>query len=195
MHINIIPTRDFLCYVLTHKDDGGSEESWEASVAADKVLGVMNSIPEWDADLLKAISLTPEKGVVDWKLLWRNPQPQWASSGGRVVQLGDSAHSFLPTSGNGATQAMEDGLSLATCLRLGGRNGVQLSTKAHVKLRYVLSYPNPQNPTTINPLQLPARLNPATHRLRQPRTLALDEPRLAKRRPSQIQNGLLDLGS
>ena len=52
------------------------------------------------------------------------------------MQLGDSAHSFLPTSGNGATQAMEDCISLATCLRLGGRKGVAESTKAHARLRF-----------------------------------------------------------
>lgn len=137
MHINFIPTRDFVCYILTHKDNGGSEESWHTSCSAENVLKVMNEIPDWNTDLLEALSLTPEKGVLDWKLLWRNPQPQWASNGGRVIQLGDAAHSFLPTSGNGATQALEDGLSLATCLRLGGKKGLQLSTKAHVKLRYV----------------------------------------------------------
>lgn len=52
------------------------------------------------------------------------------------MQLGDAAHSFLPTSGNGATQAVEDALSLSTCLRLGGRENVVNSVRAHVKLRY-----------------------------------------------------------
>ena len=37
-----------------------------------------------------------------------------------MVQVGDSAHSFIPTSGNGATQALEDAITLATCLELGG---------------------------------------------------------------------------
>lgn len=95
----------------------------------------MAKYPGTDPDLLKIIDLTPDNTVLDWKLLWRDPQPQWASKGGRVIQLGDSAHSFLPTSGNGATQAMEDGQSLATCLRLGGKKNIPLSTKAHVKLR------------------------------------------------------------
>ena len=136
MHINVILTRDFLCYIVTHKDDGDAEESWHHAVSPAAVLDVMRGHPGWDPDLLHMLSLTPENGVVDWKLLWRNPQPQWASAGGRVIQLGDSAHSFLPTSGNGATQAMEDGLSLATCLRLGGLQNIPVSTKAHVKLRY-----------------------------------------------------------
>lgn len=102
-----------------------------------RVLDVMDEVPGWDPLLKEIISKTPENSIIDWKLLWRNPQPQWASEGGRVVQLGDSAHSFLPTSGNGATQALEDALSLATCLRLGGKDCISLSTRAHVLMRLV----------------------------------------------------------
>ena len=54
-----------------------------------------------------------------------------------MVQLGDAAHTFIPSSGNGATQAIEDALSLATCLRLGGKDHVPTAVKVHVKLRYV----------------------------------------------------------
>lgn len=34
------------------------------------------------------------------------------------MQIGDAAHLFLPTTVNGGTQALEDGVSLARCLRL-----------------------------------------------------------------------------
>lgn len=41
--------------------------------------------------------------------------PRWSSEGmGRVVILGDAAHAIPPTAGQGATQAFEDGCSLAT---------------------------------------------------------------------------------
>jgi hypothetical protein len=50
--------------------------------------------------------------------------------------VGDSAHSFIPTSGNGATQALEDAITLATCLQLGGKGSVATSTKAYNLLRY-----------------------------------------------------------
>ena len=50
--------------------------------------------------------------------------------------MGDSAHSFLPASGNGATQALEDATSLATCLQLGGRSNAAIATKVHNRLRY-----------------------------------------------------------
>lgn len=83
------------------------------------------------------MSQTPPQSVVDYKLMWRNPNPKWVSDGGLILQLGDSAHSFLPTSANGATQAMEDGISIAACLRLAGKNNIALATRVHTVLRYV----------------------------------------------------------
>jgi 2-polyprenyl-6-methoxyphenol hydroxylase-like FAD-dependent oxidoreductase len=50
--------------------------------------------------------------------MWRDPQPQWTIPHGRVIQLGYAAHTFIPSSGNGATQAIEDAVSLSTCLQL-----------------------------------------------------------------------------
>lgn len=52
------------------------------------------------------------------------------------MQVGDSAHSFTPTSGNGATQALEDAITLATCLQLAGRGAVTIGTKSYNLLRY-----------------------------------------------------------
>ena len=58
-----------------------------------------------------------------------------------MVQLGDAAHAFLPTSGNGATQAIEDAVCLAECLRLGcadgkGKAGIELALWIHNTLRW-----------------------------------------------------------
>lgn len=82
------------------------------------------------------IKTTPKGSVVNWQLKLRDSHEQWTSPGGRVVQLGDAAHAFLPTSGNGATQAIEDGITLATCLQLGGKSQAANATKAYNKLRY-----------------------------------------------------------
>ncbi|KAI1764588.1 FAD/NAD(P)-binding domain-containing protein [Hypoxylon sp. FL1150] len=135
-HANIIITRDFVCYVITYKEDGKSKESWKSTVSADDVLKRLDETPGWDPELVDILRLIPEGSCIDWTLLWRDPQPQWASAGGRVVQLGDSAHSFLPTSGNGASQALEDALSLAVCLRLAGKGREQVATKVHNALRF-----------------------------------------------------------
>ena len=67
--------------------------------------------------------------------MWRYPQPRWVSPIGRVVQIGDSAPPFLPTSASGGTMAMEDAFSLAACLQLAGKNDACLETKLHNHLR------------------------------------------------------------
>ncbi|KAI0893747.1 FAD/NAD(P)-binding domain-containing protein [Annulohypoxylon nitens] len=133
-HGNIVLTKDFFCYALTYKEnERKSKESWSASVSAD---AIVDTFSDWDPDILEILRLIPPNSAVDWTLRWRDPQPEWASRGGRVIQLGDSAHSFLPTSGNGATQACEDALSLATCLRIAGKGREHIATKVHAKLRF-----------------------------------------------------------
>ena len=105
--------------------------------------------------LVPALVRTAPKGaIVHSPLLWRDLRRIWTSPSGRVVQVGDSAHSFLPvsllfdeqsqqshtdsaqTSGNGATQAMEDAVTIAACLQLGGLQNAGLATKIYNLLRY-----------------------------------------------------------
>ena len=93
---------------------------------------------QWHSDIRDLVEACPEEALFDWKLVFRNPKPNWVSPDGRVVQLGDAAHTFLPSSGNGATQAMEDGVSLSSCLQLAGREQTPLAARVHNKLRYVV---------------------------------------------------------
>jgi hypothetical protein len=93
--------------------------------------------PSCNQPLLALIGQTPPDCIVDWKLAWRDPSPRWTSPGGIVVQLGDAAHAFLPSSANGGTQACEDGSSLAVCLELAGKKNVALATRVYYALRYV----------------------------------------------------------
>lgn len=54
-----------------------------------------------------------------------------------MIQLGDAAHCFLPSSGNGGTQAMEDAVSLAACLAIGGsKDRIPDATRVHNLLRF-----------------------------------------------------------
>ena len=109
----------------------------------------------WDEALLRVMKQTPPKSVVDYKIMWRNPNTKWASDGGLILQLGDSAHSFLPTSANGATQAMEDGVSIAACLRLAGKHNIPLATRVHTRLRCVIKFlAGPRNPVLTLNLQI-----------------------------------------
>ena len=50
-----------------------------------------------------------------WGLYDRNPLSRWTN--GRLALLGDAAHAMLPHMGQGANQAIEDAMALATLLR------------------------------------------------------------------------------
>ena len=68
--------------------------------------------------------------------MYRDPLPRWVSDHGRISLLGDSAHPFLPTSAQGATQAMEDGVTIAYCLREAGKTHIPAALKAFQEIRY-----------------------------------------------------------
>ncbi|KAI1340256.1 FAD/NAD(P)-binding domain-containing protein [Xylariaceae sp. FL0016] len=121
------------CWVLTHPDEHDIDESWSFP---GKLSEVKEAIKDWDPMCTRIISKTPEEALVDWKLVYRDPLPTWVSPKGRILLLGDSAHPFLPTSAQGATQALEDGVNIAVCLRRGGKDNVPISVRAHEKIRY-----------------------------------------------------------
>lgn len=87
----------------------------------------------------------------------RAPLPTWVSDGGRTAVIGDAAHPFLPyvtlyflclancdimyfllsisTSIQGASQGVEDGVTLATVLDLAGKKKVPLAARTFEHLR------------------------------------------------------------
>ncbi|KAJ6094931.1 hypothetical protein N7467_002444 [Penicillium canescens] len=113
---------------------GSSSESWSNWAGPEVVLQTTATIPGWPEFANRLIKATTKDQIHDFKLVWREPQPCWISPGGRVVQFGDAAHSFLPSSGNGATQGMEDAVSLATCLQIAGKENVPWAICVHNKL-------------------------------------------------------------
>ncbi|KAI0451370.1 hypothetical protein F5B21DRAFT_516774 [Xylaria acuta] len=121
------------CWVLTHPDEHDIDESWSFP---GKLSEVKEAIKDWDPMCTRIVSKTPEETLVDWKLVYRDPLPTWVSPSARILLLGDSAHPFLPTSAQGATQALEDGVCIAVCLRRGGKENVPVSVRAHEKIRY-----------------------------------------------------------
>ncbi|KAJ3578330.1 hypothetical protein NPX13_g2235 [Xylaria arbuscula] len=121
------------CWVLTHPDEHNIDESWSFP---GKLSEVKEAIKDWDPMCSRIVSKTPEEMLVDWKLVYRDPLPTWVSPKARILLLGDSAHPFLPTSAQGATQALEDGVCIAVCLRRGGKQNVPTSVRAHEKIRY-----------------------------------------------------------
>lgn len=121
------------CWVLTHPDEHDIDESWSFP---GRLSEVKEALKGWDPLCTRIVSKTPEDMLVDWKLVYRDPLPTWVSPSGRILLLGDSAHPFLPTSAQGATQALEDGVVIAVCLRRGGKENVPTSVRAHEKIRY-----------------------------------------------------------
>ncbi|KAE8164973.1 hypothetical protein BDV40DRAFT_286641 [Aspergillus tamarii] len=119
-----------------YPDDGTATESWSTGITPEQMAAALPDLESWDPLLVEAIKNTSPDNIVRWKLCLRNPQPKWTSATGRIVQVGDAAHSLLPTSANGAAMALEDSISLAECLRLGGKEGAAVATRVHQILRY-----------------------------------------------------------
>ena len=51
--------------------------------------------------------------------------------------MGDSAHTFLPTSIQGAGQAIEDAATVAICLQLAGKDQIPTALRTSQKMRYI----------------------------------------------------------
>ena len=123
-----------LAYLVTHKDEYSVEESYSFP---GKVEDVMKVLRGWDPKLEAVVKATPPDKLIDWKLLWRNPVKHWVSKKGRIALSGDAAHPFLPSSGNGASQAVEDATTIASLLDLAGKDNIALALRAYENLRYV----------------------------------------------------------
>ncbi|EEA24975.1 hypothetical protein TMatcc_008079 [Talaromyces marneffei ATCC 18224] len=125
--------KDF-SWVCTHKDDADIEESWSTPGKIEDCLKVVEG---WDPVVQEIIKATPTDYLVDWKLIYRDPLPTWISPKRRIALIGDAAHPFLPTSIQGASQSMEDGVTLAVCLeKCGGAANVREALQAYEKIRY-----------------------------------------------------------
>ncbi|KAK1672188.1 putative MAK1-like monooxygenase [Colletotrichum godetiae] len=118
-------------WVLTHKDEYDIDESWSFP---GKIEDVCRALEGWDPMCRVIIEKTPS--LVDWKLVYRDTLPNWVSGGGRIALLGDAVHPFLPTSTQGATQAMEDGVTIAVCLKRAGKENVRTALNAYQGIRY-----------------------------------------------------------
>ncbi|OJJ59634.1 hypothetical protein ASPSYDRAFT_200379 [Aspergillus sydowii CBS 593.65] len=122
-----------MCWVLTHKDESNITDRWSFP---GKLADVYKIFEGWAPICKRIVSKTPEESLIDWKLIWQDPLPTWVSQGGRIALAGDSAHAFLPTSTQGATQALEDGVTIATCLKWAGKERIPDALRAFERIRY-----------------------------------------------------------
>lgn len=123
-----------MCWVLTHKDESELSDRWSFP---GKLTDVYKVLEGWAPICKRIVSKTPEDSLIDWKLVWQDPLPTWVSQGGRIALAGDSAHAFLPTSTQGATQALEDGVTIATCLKWAGKERIPDALRAFERIRWV----------------------------------------------------------
>jgi salicylate hydroxylase len=120
-------------WILTHKDDGDVPESWFQAGDMDEVRRLVKTI---DPDIRGIIMATDK--CLDWKICYREPLSTWVSpKSHRIALLGDSCHAHLPTSAQGASQAVESAGVLAMCLALIQRKeDVKIATRCYEKLRF-----------------------------------------------------------
>lgn len=122
-----------LSWVCTHKDEAGIEESWQFPGDRDEVIRLLDG---WAPEVIELVKATPDDRLFDYKLVFRDPLPTFLSPKRRTALIGDAAHPFLPTSIQGASQAMEDGAALAACLDLAGREKVTEAMRVWERIRY-----------------------------------------------------------
>ena len=100
---------------LAYPEQDGA--GWKALVARkDELERLLRSDEEAWPELVRSALRNLKRDKLNLWAYYVIPKlPSWSSDGmGRVVILGDAAHAIPPTAGQGATQAFEDGSSLAT---------------------------------------------------------------------------------
>lgn len=55
-----------------------------------------------------------------------------------MILIGDASHPFLPTSGQGACQGIEDGAVVAIALELAEKGNIRQALEVTMKIRHVL---------------------------------------------------------
>ena len=119
--------------MLTHKDKADIDEDWQFPGNKDEV---KKNLAGWAPIVRDIVDATPPDRLVDYKLAFRDPLPTFISPKARIALIGDAAHPFLPTSIQGASQSMEDGVALAITLEKSGKDRVPLGIRAYEAIRY-----------------------------------------------------------
>jgi salicylate hydroxylase len=129
-HFLSFPVRagELVNYVGFVPADAEMKESWSAP--GDPAV-LRREFAGWDPRIERLLSQV--QTTFRWALYDREPLPTWTR--GRLTLLGDAAHPMLPHLGQGANQAIEDGMALATILERAGRARASAALLAYERLR------------------------------------------------------------
>jgi salicylate hydroxylase len=105
-----IRDRRLVNFVAVVEHDEWTRESW---TDRGEIADALAAFDGWHPQVRRIIGAADETFV--WALFDRPPLRRW--SAGRVTLLGDAAHAMLPFMAQGAAQSIEDGATLAACLR------------------------------------------------------------------------------
>jgi len=129
-HFLVFPVRaneliNYVGFVTTQEQ---TRESWSAP---GDPAALAREFTAWDP-MVEAI-LARAENTFRWGLYDREPLARWTS--GRLTLLGDAAHPMLPHAGQGANQAIEDGVALATVLASADRTSAPRALQIYEQLR------------------------------------------------------------
>jgi salicylate hydroxylase len=129
-HFLSFPVRagELVNYVGFVPTDAEMKESWSAP--GDPAV-LRREFAGWDPRIERLLAQV--QTTFRWALYDREPLPTWTR--GRLTLLGDAAHPMLPHLGQGANQAIEDGMALATILERAGGARVSAALLAYERLR------------------------------------------------------------
>ncbi len=131
-HFMAYPVRSgqLLNYVGFVPTTSATTESWSAVGDRNELVALFDG---WDSRVVRLLDAV--ETCFWWDLYDRRPLKSW--SNGRLVLLGDAAHAMLPHLGQGANQAIEDGVALSVLLE--GRDSLEVPdlVKQYEKLRRV----------------------------------------------------------
>ncbi len=117
-YVGFVPTKD------------ATTESWSALGNRDELAA---SFDGWDPRVVRLLEAV--ETCFWWGLYDRRPLESWTN--GRLVLLGDAAHAMLPHIGQGANQAIEDGVALSVLLEERDPAEVPDIVKQYEKMRRV----------------------------------------------------------
>jgi salicylate hydroxylase len=115
-------------FVAIKERETWTRESW---TDRGEVADALAAFRGWHPQVGAIIGAVDETFI--WALFDRAPLARWSM--GRATLLGDACHAMLPFMAQGAAQSIEDGATLAACLRQGGAADVASALQRYEALR------------------------------------------------------------